>query len=157
MISGSIALNIYSIPRMTRDIDMVIELEEDKVDEFLTLFPDSYYNKNTIIDEIRKQGIFNIIDNKTGFKIDFIIRKNTDYYKNAFNRKKRIKEFDTELWVIQIDDLIIAKIFWIQQFQSDVHIQDIQNLLLNPEINLSYIKEWCYKLKLKTFDLLKNE
>ena len=31
MISGSIALNIYSIPRMTRDIDIVIELKENMV------------------------------------------------------------------------------------------------------------------------------
>ena len=36
MVSGSIALNIYTIPRMTRDIDIVLELAENKVDKFLT-------------------------------------------------------------------------------------------------------------------------
>ncbi len=44
MISGSIALNIYTIPRMTRDIDIVIELSENRVNEFTSLFPDSYFN-----------------------------------------------------------------------------------------------------------------
>ena len=34
MVSGSIALNIYGIPRMTRDIDIVIELSENRIDEF---------------------------------------------------------------------------------------------------------------------------
>ena len=29
MISGSLALNIYCIPRMTMDIDIVIELDKD--------------------------------------------------------------------------------------------------------------------------------
>jgi hypothetical protein len=157
MVSGSIALNIYSIPRMTRDIDIVIELAEENVDKFLTLFPDSYYNKNTIIDEIKRQGIFNIIDNKTGFKIDFIIRRNTDYYQFAFNRRKRIKELETELWVIQLEDLILAKIYWIQQIQSETQIKDIQNLLLNPECDINYVKEWCNKLKLATFNLLQYE
>lgn len=38
MISGSIALNIYSIPRSTRDIDIVIELTEHRIDEFIGLF-----------------------------------------------------------------------------------------------------------------------
>jgi hypothetical protein len=154
MVSGSIALNIYSIPRMTRDIDIVIELSEDKIDKFLAIFPDSYFNKSTISDEIKKQGIFNIIDNKTGFKIDFIIRRNTEYYQFAFNRRKRIKELETELWVIQLEDLILAKINWIQQMQSEIQIRDIQNLLLNPECDISYIKDWCKKLKLSTFNLL---
>ena len=31
MISGSLALNIYSIPRMTRDIDIVVELFENRL------------------------------------------------------------------------------------------------------------------------------
>jgi hypothetical protein len=42
MVSGSIALNIYTIPRMTRDIDIVIELSENKIDEFTSLFPNAY-------------------------------------------------------------------------------------------------------------------
>jgi hypothetical protein len=48
MVSGSIALNIYTIPRLTRDIDIVIELSESKIDEFTSLFPNAYYDKNTI-------------------------------------------------------------------------------------------------------------
>ncbi len=43
MVSGSIASNIYTIPRLTRDIDIVIELSENKVDEFTSLFPNAYY------------------------------------------------------------------------------------------------------------------
>ena len=45
MISGSIALNIYTIPRMTRDIDIVIQIDEHNLDNFLTLFQNFYYNK----------------------------------------------------------------------------------------------------------------
>lgn len=157
MVSGSIAMNIYSIPRMTRDIDIVLELSEEKVDEFLALFENSYYSKAIIIDEIKKQGIFNVIDHKTGFKIDFIIRKNTEYFKLAFSHRQKIKELDTELWVISLNDLIIAKIIWIQQLQSENQMKDIQNLLLNPEKDLKYINEWCRKLNLKTFDLLAYE
>jgi len=34
MISGSIAMNLYAIPRLTRDVDIVIELEYEKVEAF---------------------------------------------------------------------------------------------------------------------------
>ena len=157
MISGSIALNIYAIPRMTRDIDIVVELKEDKIDEFTNLFPDSYFDKEVIKNEIKRIGMFNIIDHQTGFRIDFIIRKETEYFKLAFQRRKRIKELDTELWVICLEDLIIAKLIWIQQYQSEKQMFDIENLLLNPDKDINYIKTWCNNLKLLTFNLLDNE
>ena len=53
MVSGSIAMNIYSIPRMTRDIDIVIEIDKNRTDHFLSLFPDSYYNYDTVKEEIK--------------------------------------------------------------------------------------------------------
>ncbi len=157
MISGSIALNIYAVPRMTRDIDIVIELPSIRIEEFTSLFPDSYFNKNTIQEEVRRKGMFNIIDNYTGFKIDFIVRKDTEYFNLAFNRRIRTKEFDTEIWVISVEDLIIAKIFWIQQYQSELQIMDIKNLLLNKKKDIQYIKDWCRKLKFNTYNLLENE
>lgn len=157
MISGSIALNIYTIPRMTRDIDIVVELTANRVDEFTALFPDSYFNKETIILEIKRQGMFNIIDHQTGFKIDFIIRKETEYFQQAFENRQRINELETNLWVISLDDLIIAKIIWIQEYQSEKQITDIENLLLNPDVNINYIKKWCDKMNLRTFNLFNNE
>ncbi len=157
MISGSIALNIYTIPRMTRDIDIVIELEENKVDFFLSLFPNCYYNKNTIRNEIRNQGMFNLIDNTTGFKIDFIILKKSEYFTIAFNRRRKVSEFNIDIWVISPEDLIVAKIIWIQQYQSEKQTKDIENLLLLSNIDKEYIENWCEKLNLNTYNLLINE
>ena len=153
MVSGSVALNIYSIPRMTRDIDIVVELEKNRIDLFISLFPDSYFNVDTITDEVKRQGIFNIIDHKTGFKIDFIVKKNTDYYTLAFNRRQWVNELETGLWVISIEDLIIAKLIWIQQLKSDTQMNDIENLLLYPEKDMDYIRKWINELKLQTFNL----
>ncbi len=147
-------MNIYAIPRMTRDIDIVLELSLERIDEFTGLFPNSYLNEAVIKDEINRQGIFNIIDHETGFKLDFIVRKDTEYYKLAFNRRERIKELDIELWIISLEDLIIAKIIWIQSYQSEKQIHDIENLLLNPDKDINYIRTWCSNLNLKTFNLL---
>lgn len=46
MISGSMALNIYSIPRMTRDIDIVIQLYKKDVDRFISEFEEEFYTIN---------------------------------------------------------------------------------------------------------------
>ena len=43
MITGSMAANFYTTPRMTRDIDLVIELSERDVERVTGLFQDEYY------------------------------------------------------------------------------------------------------------------
>jgi hypothetical protein len=140
MVSGSIAMNLYAIPPMTRDLDIVLELSEIQIDHFIELFPDSYFNKEVIAREIKRKGMFNIIDHSTGFKIDLIIRKEGEYAELAFNNRKIIHELGTDLWVIQLNDLIIAKLIWIQDLQSERQMYDIKNLLLNPGKDIKYIK-----------------
>ena len=155
MLTGSIALNHYSLPRMTLDIDMVIELNKDNIAGFLSMFGnDYYYNLNTIHTEIERKGMFNLIDHKTGLKIDFIIRKESEYKQLEFSRRIRSRISDFEVFIVSPEDLIIAKIEWIQQLQSDKHITDIKNLLEIPGLDIDYVMGWCTKLDLITFDLI---
>jgi len=155
MLSGSIALNRYTVPRMTLDIDIVIELNADNLEEFLGLFLDEFYmNTDTVRQETQKSGMFNIIDLESGLKLDFIVRKNTEYRIHEFNRRKKEKIEDIEVWMVSPEDLVISKFDWIQQLQSDKQMTDIRNLLSTPEIDKKYILYWCKKLNLNTFDLL---
>jgi len=155
MLSGSIALNNYCVPRMTVDIDIVIELYEEKLSEFLSIFDENfYYNAETVKSETKKHGIFNIIDHETGFKIDFILRKESDYRQLEFLRRTKVKIEDIEVWIVTPEDLVISKIDWIQHFQSEKQITDIKNLLAISGIEKKYILDWCQKLSLNTFNLI---
>ncbi len=40
MLTGSLALNVYAVPCMTRDIDIVISLKESEIHTYLELFPE---------------------------------------------------------------------------------------------------------------------
>lgn len=158
MLSGSIALNNYTVPRMTLDIDIVIELKEDNINNFLSIFGENYYvNENVVADEVKRSGMFNVIDHETGFKIDFIIRKNSEYRQHEFQRRQKIRISDFEIWIVTPEDLVVSKIEWIQRLKSDKQISDIENLLAIPDIDKNYIKKWCDKLKLDTYNLLRNE
>ncbi len=63
MLSGSVALNAYSIPRYTRDIDIVIELQSGNFPFFADVFTtrDCYFHRETAEEEVRRQGMFNVI------------------------------------------------------------------------------------------------
>lgn len=43
MLSGSIAMGLYVIPRATRDLDFVIHLDVKNIDGFVNSFQDGYY------------------------------------------------------------------------------------------------------------------
>ncbi len=155
MLSGSLALNAYSIPRMSLDIDFVIEINKDNVDDFLSVFDKHYYfNKDVIIEETNRRGMFNVIDHHTGFKIDFIVRKDSEYRNLEFRRKRKLKITDFEVWIVSPEDLVISKIEWIQQLKSEKQINDIKNLLAISQIDKKYIQKWCNELNLHTFELI---
>jgi hypothetical protein len=155
MLSGSLALNAYSVPRMSLDIDIVIELYEKQMIGFFEIFNENYYiNKKTVKQEINRQGMFNVIDLKSGFKVDFILKKETEYRNIEFSRRRREPVADFDVWIVSPEDLIISKIDWIQQLKSDKQINDIENLIAIPGLDMNYISYWCEKLNLNTYELI---
>lgn len=155
MISGSLAMNAYTVPRMTRDIDIVIDIQMEDVKNFLTIFNNNFYiNSQTVAEEISRRGMFNAIDHRSGYKIDFVVKKNIAYRKLEFVRRRKAKVMNVDAWLVSPEDLIISKFIWIQQIQSDKQAEDIRNLLANVSIDIGYVKSWIKELNLMTFDLI---
>ena len=154
MLSGSLAMLTYTTPRMTRDIDIVINIQSADLDKFLDIFKEGYYiNPPTVEVEIKRRGMFNVIDFESGFKIDFIVKKNTDFHIYEFNRRTLSNAYGFQTWIVSIEDLVISKIKWIQELQSDTQINDIKNLIRNPNLDMEYVKQWCKEMNLNTFNL----
>ena len=75
IITGAVASTIYGEPRLTHDLDLVIELSTSEIIKFIDAFPpDEFYcpPKEVIMLEIgrRHRGHFNLIHQDTGFKAD---------------------------------------------------------------------------------------
>ena len=62
MLSGSVAMSIYIIPRATRDFDFIIHLEPKNIDRFIHHFQDGYYCDKEAQDAVKRRSMFNIID-----------------------------------------------------------------------------------------------
>ncbi len=43
MLSGSLAMSTYAVPRMTRDIDIVVNLQLRDVERFSEIFGEGFY------------------------------------------------------------------------------------------------------------------
>lgn len=155
MVSGSMALIVYTVPRMTRDIDIVIELRQEDIKRFCAIFNEGYYiDSLTVEEEVQRKGMFNVIDFETGYKIDFMVKKDNFYRKTEFERRVKGVVMGCETWLVTLEDLVISKLIWIQELQSDRQMSDIENLLENPNIDMEYINYWRKELNLNTFKLL---
>ena len=149
MVSGSVAMNYYTVPRMTRDIDIVIEI--DDVGSFYNTFKEEYYIDQKMVDDaIKNQFMFNIIHLKEVMKIDFIIRKNTKYRKTEFKRRKKIDIEGTRVFIVSIEDLIISKLLWSEDSRSELQIKDVRNLL-KEKVDMKYICDWVKELNIADF------
>jgi len=151
MVSGSIAANYYSIPRMTRDIDIVIELKQKDVDRFAALFQgDFYINTEMIEKEVLRQGMFNLIHNQHIIKVDFIVKKSSAYQQAEFSRRKKVLIEKCTVWIASPEDLIISKLIWAKDSLSEMQLKDVKNLIEATDgLDLKYIDKWVRELGLE--------
>lgn len=97
--------------------------------------------------------MFNIIDFKTGMKVDFIPLKHDEYSQIAFARRVRHEVHGAKAWWVSLEDLILAKLNWIQVIQGNKQLEDLRLLIARHDIHWEYIHFWCKKLNLNTFEL----
>lgn len=154
MLSGSMAMSMYIDPRATRDFDFIIYLKPDDVDRFCENFKEDYYcDKDAINDAVKRYSMFNIID-PTANKADFIFLKNEPFRQEEFGRKIKMDFWGKVIYVVSPEDLLISKLIWIQELQSELQMEDIKNLARLESLDWEYISKWVGRLKLKTFNLI---
>jgi hypothetical protein len=61
------------------------------------------------------------------------------------------------VFIISPEDLLLSKLQWIQEQRSAQQANDIVQLSGLEQLDWPYIRDWIKKLKLNTFDLLKND
>jgi hypothetical protein len=157
MLSDSVAMSIYTIPRHTKDFDFVVHLNDGDAAMLANYFKEGYYcDEDAVNQAIRYKSMFNIIDFQSGYKADFIVLKNEKYRQEEFLRRKQLNFMDMKIYVVSAEDLLISKIIWIQQLQSDIQKEDIKALSKTTTLDWNYINHWISSLKLNTFGLIKQ-
>jgi hypothetical protein len=148
MLTGSMAMNYYAQPRMTRDIDVVIAISSDDVDRVAALFrPDYYVSEQNIRESVAHQSIFNLIHEESVIKVDCIIRKRGEYRRTEFERRQRISIRDFTTFIVSKEDLIISKLSWAKDTGSEIQLGDARNLL-RTGYDATYLQDWTRELGL---------
>src|SRR5215471_449350 len=148
MLTGSLAMNYYSVPRMTRDIDLVVEVQLDDVDVIVSVLePDYYVDRDAICRAITQERTFNIIHGAAFIKVDCIVKKHSEYRQIEFDRRKQINFQGSGVWLVSKEDLIISKLYWARDSRSELQLRDVKNLLASG-YEVEYLQQWTSKLGL---------
>ena len=150
MISGSIALNYYAQPRLTRDIDIVVALRLADAARVIDLFVEDFYiDADAIRSAIAQLGMFNIIHYDHVMKVDFIVRKDTPYRHEEFARRCAVDIDGVTMWLVTAEDLLLSKLVWAAESRSEVQLQDVRNLIRSvADLDWTYIEHWASALTL---------
>ena len=153
MIGGSQASVYYGESRFTQDIDLVTDLKPEHIPALLDRFPagEFYMSEESAREAVETRGQFNIIHAESALKIDVFVNKDTDYDRLRLERRQRLPLVPgREAYFARPEDIILYKMLYFREGQSDVHVRDILGILRvsGPELDTAYLADWARRLDL---------
>lgn len=134
MVAGGFAAIFYGEPRLTIDVDVVVDMKEEQVSPFVAAFPpeDYYVSEEAVYDSLRRCYPFNVIQPATGAKVDIVPLPRDAFTQNAFQRRQRTvyNEAGQTATFISPEDLILAKLTAFRETESDKHLRDARGVLV---------------------------
>ncbi|MEO7332170.1 MAG: hypothetical protein ABI193_26575 [Minicystis sp.] len=150
MVAGSVASTHHGVPRTTQDIDLVIEASGLALKAFVTsLSPAAYYvSEEAALDALRLQGMFNVIDLATGWKVDLILRKRRPFSVEEFRRRTPARLLGADVFVATPEDTILTKLEWASMSGSERQLRDVAGVVdvKRGELDVAYIERWAVEL-----------
>jgi len=151
MLSGSFALTLYAEPRMTRDVDVVVDLGSFQVPKLVAaLEPDFYVDAVVVREAVRARDMFNVVHEATGWKVDFIVAKEDPYRQLELSRRVVITLGGAQVPVVSREDLILSKLWWRKDSRSEQQLRDVRSLVTSsPSLDWTYLQRWAEHLGVK--------
>lgn len=134
MVTGSTACIAYGVPRLTHDIDVVIELDRKQIRFLLVAFStDEFYcpPPDVIGVEIARprRGHFNLIHLASGLKADCYTMGDDPLHRWGMARRQRIEIAGEPVFLAPPEYVILRKLEYFREGGSEKHLRDIRGIL----------------------------
>jgi len=113
MLVGSHASSFYGEARSTHDVDLVIDLDPEKIATLVGRFdPERYYFSEIALHEGR---MANLIDTTTGDKVDCFLLGSDPVDRLFFSRRRQETVMGIRISLASPEDTILSKLRWSNQ------------------------------------------
>jgi hypothetical protein len=153
LLVGSLASGVYGEPRLTHDIDIVVDLKFGNLEALCAAFPapEFYLSKDAAVQALRTERQFNVLHPSSGNKIDFMISRRDPWGQSQLLRRRReILVPGCEGYTAAPEDIIVSKLQCFHEGRSEKHVRDIVGILdlSRDRIDIEYVQHWVAQLKL---------
>ena len=134
VVTGSIAAIVYGEPRLTHDLDVVIDIRESNIPKLIATFSGAEFYcppADVIIVEARREqrGHINLLHISTGFKADLYLRGRDPLHIWALQNAKELPFLGSQIRVAPPEYVIVRKLEFYREGGSDKHLRDIRLML----------------------------
>jgi hypothetical protein len=147
MVSGSISSTFYGRPRSTQDIDIIIEAKIENLQELVKILQNKKYyaDEEAAAVALSHTSIFNVFDASSGYKADFIIRKDRPYSIEEFKRRRTVDVLGLSIHLVAPEDAILSKLEWAKKGQSERQFTDALGVAIvqSDKLDFEYMQTWA--------------
>jgi hypothetical protein len=151
-VTGSLVSSTHGVPRSTNDIDILIAPTPDQLSVLMdALSPPEYYSdRDDAFDALQRRTQFNVIDNATLWKVDFIVSKGSPFDQARFQRRRLTRIAGVNVYAATPEDVVIAKLHWAKMGESQRQINDAAGVvrMQGDALDMAYIRSWVERLGL---------
>ena len=147
-ITGSIAGRYHGVDRSTHDADIVFDARRtDFPQQLADRIGDALY-VDVPEGELRQ---FNVIAAESDFKVDFWPIGNDPFAQSQLQRRQRGHIFNRDTWIASVEDLMLSKLRWYAQSDSETQRRDLERLLAfhRDSLDRAYLERWADDLGLR--------
>lgn len=155
MIVGAYATLTFGAVRTTEDIDLVLALSPGDIPRFERAFPDEEFYRpprEPLLTEIERteRGHFNLIHHATMDRADcYLVGRGDTLQLWALKNRRRVEWRGQNCWVAPPESVILKKLEFFREGESQKHVWDIQNILRLVDVDLAFVEEHVERLGLR--------
>ena len=127
-------------------------VSEEDIHCVVDLFQDEYYIDQGMAQQaVRNRSLFNMIHHALVVKVDCVVRKDNEYRREEFARRRPVTIAGQQVFLVTPEDLILSKLDWAKESPSQMQLGDVPNLLKSvPGLDTAYLNHWAERLGLAT-------
>lgn len=154
IIVGSTASIVHGTMRTTVDADLVAEINLEHIEPLVAALNDEFYiEPEQIRDAIRRRRSFNLIHQRSMFKVDVFIPQGRHFDQVQFSRRvERVISQNPErsVWLVSAEDVVLSKLEWFRSGGevSERQWRDVLGVIKTQaeNLDLEYMREMATRI-----------
>ena len=152
MLTGSFASAYHGRARATQDIDIVVDATPEQLHALKAQLPEPryFFDLQAALRARQREGLFQVIDSESGWKVDFIFLKSRPFSRTEFSRRAEAELEGVRITIASPEDVLLAKLEWAKRAGSERQTGDGAEILSirGQALDHDYIARWVRDLGL---------